>query len=287
MMNANAEREALRTRDGLGALDQYLREIGRIPLLDSAQETALGERILAGDRTAVDELVRHNLRFVVAIARRYSRHGVPMEDLIDEGNIGLIQAAERFDVRRGFRFISYAVFWIRQTILRSLDQKSRLVRVPADKRRQLMRLVRAGECLPHTLGREPTLDEVARWVGIAPQRAETLRQLPTRVVCIDRPGEGEESQFDMDTLVDPGADAFGDRIDEDLSNRRLDAYLDRLDHRGADIVRRYYGLRGRTPETLEHIGQSYGVTRERARQLRDRAMNGLRTLLENETAVEA
>jgi RNA polymerase primary sigma factor len=190
-------------------------------------------------------------------------------------------------VRRGYRFISYAVYWIRQSILRYLDQKSRLVRVPGGKRRQMARVARAGENLAHTLGRDARLDEIAQWTGVAPERILGLRELPMRPLCIDRPAAGEDSDFDADTLEDPSARSFEARVDDDIENRRLESYLDKLDPRGADILRRYYGLGGGTPETLARIGRAYGVTRERTRQLRDRALVRLRALLESEATAAA
>jgi RNA polymerase primary sigma factor len=279
-LDANRTRSVRRGRGDMGALQQYMREIQGIPLLDAAAEVALGERIRAGDRAAVDELVRHNLRFVVTVARRYAHHGVPIEDLIDEGNIGLIQAAERFDVRRGYRFISYAVWWIRQGILRFLSDKSRVVRLPVGKLQQLAKLERAAERLPQALGHEPTLEEIAAGTGFAPDQIERLRGLPTRCLCIDRPGEGQDSEFEMDTLEDPRAGAFESLVEEELRDRSLEDCLAKLTGRDRDIVRRYYGLQGATPETLERIGATYGVTRERTRQLRDRAIDRLRVLPE-------
>jgi RNA polymerase primary sigma factor len=265
--------------------DPYLREIAAIPLLTAAAEAELSARIRAGDHAAVNELVVHNLRFVVVIARRYTRFGVALEDLINEGNLGLIGAAQRFDARLGFRFISYAVYWIRQAVLRYLDQKSRLVRVPVNKRRQLALLSRARQSLPHALGREPRLDEIANATGIHPRRVAWLQQMPLQALYLEHPSPADDSDHELDTLEDPSARAVEDRIATDLDVRRLAACLDQLDRRGADIVRRFYGLDGTPPESLAQIGRSYGVTRERARQLRDRAMHGLRRLLERSPAL--
>jgi RNA polymerase primary sigma factor len=258
-----------------GCLGQYLREIGRLPLLDHAAEVELGRRIRAGDRDAVDALVRHNLRFAVNMARRYARPGIAIEDLIDEANLGLIQAAQRFDERCGYRFISYAVFWIRQAILRYLDHQASPVRVPSGVRRELLRLAHAGERLPQTLGREPTVDEISNWTHLDRERVLWLQQLPTCAVSCDRRGEGEDAEFAMDTLADPQA-AFATRIDDDLDMSRLQIDLGRLDSRSAEIVRRYYGLDGLPAESLACIGRRLGVTRERVRQLRDQAVEELR-----------
>jgi RNA polymerase primary sigma factor len=263
-------------RADLGALALYLREIQSIALLNPAEEQQLGRRVQQGDRTAVDELVRRNLRFVVMIARQFARHGVPLEDLINEGNIGLIRAAERFDVERGYRFISYAVWWIRQSILSYLTEKSRLVRLPVSKVQLLSRMTQTSEQLAQLLGREPTIEEIGRRLRIEPEKVAWLRTLPTQPCSVDSPAEGEESDYEIDTLEDPASSSIEDRVADNLRNADIATALGLLDARGADIVKRYYGLAGTVPESLQCIGKSYGVTRERARQLRDRAIWRLR-----------
>jgi len=260
----------------LAALSLYLREIQRIPVLSSPDEHALGVRAQNGERAAIDALVRHNLRFVVMVARRYARHGVPLEDLIDEGNLGLIRAAGRFDPERGFRFVSYAVWWIRQSILQYLSDKSRIVRLPVSKVQQLSRLSQANDRLAQSLGRDPTTAEIGTCLSVAPEKVEWLRTLPTMSFSLDQPGEGDESDFEMDTLVDPRASTIEDAIADKIRDESLDRCVGRLDPRTADVVRRYYGLGGQAPESLESIGKAYGVTRERIRQLRDRGIYKLR-----------
>jgi RNA polymerase primary sigma factor len=269
----------------MGALALYLREIQKIPVLSPAEERALGQRVLDGDRAAVDELVRRNLRFVVMVARPYARHGVPLEDLLNEGNIGLIRAAERFDVKRGFRFISYAVWWIRQSILLYLTEKSRIVRLPVSKVQMLSKLTQTSEQLTQLLGREPTSEEIGKRMHIPPSKVEWLRTLPTAAFSVDAPAEGEESDFEIDTLDDTTS-SIETQVTETLRDADIQAALSALDERGADIVRRYYGLEGQEPESLEHIGRSYGVTRERVRQLRDRAIWKLRTSPEADLLAE-
>lgn len=260
------------------ALSMYLHEIQKIGVLPVPEERELGRRAQAGDPKAIDELVRHNLRFVVVVARRYSHHGVPLEDLIDEGNIGLIRAAERFDPERGYRFISYAVWWIRQAILQCLSEKSRIVRLPVSKVQILSRIAQTSDRMTQALGREPTTDELGARMQVAPAKVEWLRALPTVSFSLDEPAEGEETAFEADTLEDPHASEFEDRFAERERNADLDRCLDSLDPRGADIVRRYFGIGRPEPESLESIGRTYGVTRERVRQLRDRALGKLRTL---------
>jgi RNA polymerase primary sigma factor len=266
-----------RSAGDMGALALYLKEIQRIPVLTPAQERALAERIRNGERAALEELVRRNLRFVVAVARPYARHGVSLEDLINEGNIGLIRAAERFDVTRGFRFISYAVWWIRQCILLYLTEQSRTVRLPVSKVHILARLQRQSEQLTQQLGREPTTDELGKRLQIPAKQVEWLRTLPTTRFSLDEPAEGEESEFDIGTLTGGSGLSSEERLIETLRARDIRGSLAILDARGADIVRRYFGLEGHEPESLERIGKTYGLTRERVRQLRDRAIWKLRT----------
>ena len=265
-------------------LDQYLREIGTIPVLDHRTESELGHRIRAGDRRAMNELVRHNLRFVVLIARRYAGRGVPIEDLIEEGNIGLIQAAERFDERFGHRFITYAVYWIRRAMIAQLNQWATLVHLPTRTKRQLGRLARAAACLPHQLGREPHVEEIAAWSGIEVDRIEELRRVPVKQLSLDCPANGSEAEFETDTLADPHALAFEARLEMDLDASRVHSALFQIDPRSADIIRRYCGLHGDLPESLDTIGRHYGISGERARQIRDRGMQRLRQVLEHERA---
>lgn len=276
----------VKTHAGRSALDLYLREIQRIEVLDPEEERELGWRILRKDRKAVEELVRRNLRFVVMVARPYARNDNALEDLVNEGNIGLIQAAERFDVRRGFRFISYAVWWIRNAIFLHLTEKSRTIRLPVGKVQDLTRLARTTDRLTQVLARDPSVDEIAQELRLAPEKVAWLRALPTQSMSLDEPVEGEESDFASDGLQDDLATSTEEQLIERLRQRDIRSCLGILDPRGADIVRRYYGLEGNLPESLETIGRSYGVTRERIRQLRDRAIWRLRTSCESQLLSE-
>lgn len=276
----------LDTHPSRSALDQYLREIQRIEVLDPEEERELGWRILRKDRKAVEELVRRNLRFVVLVARPYARNDNALEDLINEGNIGLIQAAERFDVQRGFRFISYAVWWIRNAIFLHLTEKSRTIRLPVSKVQDLTRLARTTDRLTQVLARDPSDEELARELHLPPDKVAWLRTLPTQSMSLDEPVEGEEADFASDGLADELSTSSEEQLIERLRQRDIRACLGILDPRGADIVRRYYGLEGHHPESLEHIGRSYGVTRERVRQLRDRAIWRLRTSCESQLLAE-
>jgi RNA polymerase primary sigma factor len=258
------------------ALLRYLHEIENIPVLTVPEERALATRASRGDAAAQKELVRRNLRFVVSVARQYSRYGVPLEDLINEGNIGLMRATMRFDPNRGFRLISYAVWWIRQSILSYLTDQSRLVRIPAAKVHDLSRLARETEHLQQRCVAAPSVETLARRLGLTVTQVEVLQNLPLQHFSIDEPAEGEESEFEADTLQDPNV-STEEWLQETLLTEDVESALGMLDEREADILRRYFGLGRREAESLQSIGADYGVTRERVRQLRDRALWKLRT----------
>lgn len=262
------------TPDSLGI---YLREIRRIPLLTAKEEEDLARRGRAGDRAALDELVRRNLRFVVSIAKQYVGSGVPLEDLINEGNVGLIRGAERFDVDRGYRFISYAVWWIKQAILQHLGEQSRTVRLPLNKTTALVRITRAGQRLGQQLGREPTAEELGKFLHLKTAEVERVLSMPTRQFSIDDPIEGNDNDFHVDTLTDEMAPTPDEATLETARSEDIEAALRSLNPREGDILRRYFGLGGKEPHTLEQIGAHYHLTRERVRQIRDRAILRLRT----------
>ena len=272
----NGHRHTARETAERSALLRYLHEIESIPVLTVAEERALATRACGGDGAAQKELVRRNLRFVVTVARQYSRYGVPLEDLINEGNIGLMRATMRFDPNRGFRLISYAVWWIRQSILSYLTDQSRLVRIPAAKVHDLARLARETERQQQRCAGSPTTETLARRLGLTVMQVEVLQNLPIQHFSLDEPAEGEESEFEADTLQDPNA-STEEWLQETLLTEDVESALQMLDEREADILRRYFGLGQREAESLQSIGADYGVTRERVRQLRDRALWKLRT----------
>jgi RNA polymerase primary sigma factor len=267
------------------ALDLYLGEIQRIAVLTRQQELDLAVRVQQGDRAALEELVRHNLRFVVMVARSYARPGAPLEDLISEGNIGLMRAAQRFDVTRGYRFISYAVWWIRQCILLYLSDKSRTVRLPVNKVQTLSKLAHAQAHLEQVLGREPTPDELGRALRLPAAQVEWLQGLPTRTDSIDEREDLEECELE-DTLQDRRGATIEESLTEALRDRDISLSLQALDPRSADILRCYFGLEGRAPESLSCIGRRYRLTGERIRQLRDRALWTLRNSDDADLLVE-
>ena len=258
-------------------IGMYLREIRKIALLTPVEEAALARRAKAGDTEAMSELVRRNLRFVVSVAKQYSKSGVPFEDLVNEGNLGLIRAAERFDVDRGYRFISYAVWWVRQAILQYVAEQSRTVRLPLNKSASLIKINKASLLLAQQLGREPRPEELAKHLGMKTSEVETVLNMPTTQYSIDEPAEGNDHHFQVDTLADENTQGPEDSTIESARNEDIEHALAGLNAREEDILKRYFGLGGNEPHTLEEIGQVYRLTRERVRQIRDRAIWRLRT----------
>ncbi len=258
------------------ALDQYLREVSRHELLTPAQEIELGHRALRGDEDAVQALVRANLRFVISVAKKYQNRGVSLIDLIQEGNVGLVTAARKFDPDQGVKFISYAVWWIRQAILASLANQGRAVRVPLNRASDLARIFRERERLKQELRRDPTVEEVAAAASLTPEVVTSLQTLNAAEIRLDAPiGDSDDSQlverFMHDESYEPA-----EQVEERMLAEQIERALETLQPRDAKVVRLYFGLDGGREHTLEEIGNMLGVTRERVRQLRDRALKRLR-----------
>ena len=269
--------------DSLGI---YLREIRRIPLLSVKEEEDLARRAKAGDEQALDKLVHHNLRFVVSVAKQYANRGIPFEDLINEGNLGLIRGAKRFDVDRGFRFISYAVWWIKQAILQHMAEQSRTVRLPLNKTSALSRITKESQRLGQELGREPTADELAKRLHLKPEDVERTLNMPTKQFSLDDPAEGRDNDFHADTLSDDVTTPPDELLMVTTLMEDIESALSSLNPREEDILKRYYGLGGSEPHTLEEIGRHYRLTRERVRQIRDRAIWRLRNSPQRELLLE-
>jgi RNA polymerase primary sigma factor len=257
-------------------LDLYLHEVSKSPLLTPAQELQVARRVQQGDEAAMQELVTKNLRFVVSIAKKYQNRGLPLVDLIGEGNIGLLTAARKFDPAHGVKFISYAVWWIRQAIQAALARCGRTVRIPLNRTADLARIVRASETLRQELGREPTAEELAEAVGLSVELVQSLAALNTAEVRLDGPLalEGDRSTIER-FIVDGNPDAEAEAMDRFLAEE-VAAALRTLAPRDARVLQLYFGLDGGREHTLEEIGVLFGITRERVRQLRDRALRRLR-----------
>jgi RNA polymerase primary sigma factor len=257
-------------------LDQYLFEVSKTPLLTAQQEVAIARRVRSGDAEAMQELVKRNLRFVISVAKKYQNRGLPLTDLIGEGNVGLLTAARKFDPDQGVKFISYAVWWIRQAILAALARHGRTVRVPLNRTADLSRIVRTAESLRQDLRREPTPEEIAGATGLSLDVVQSLAALNTAEVRLDAPLDPEGDRSLIDRFI---ADEQGDseeRAMENFLSEEIDRALRSLPPRDAKVLRLYFGLDGGREHTLEEIGGMLGVTRERVRQLRDRALKRLK-----------
>ena len=259
------------------SLDQYLKEISAYPLLSREDEIALAERIRTGDEESLDKLVRSNLRFVVSVAKKYQNQGVALGDLINEGNLGLIRAAHKFDETKGIKFISYAVWWIRQAILQALAEQSRIVRVPLNRAGALHRIGKRSSSLLQELGREPTIEEIADELDISHEEVQRTMAISQAHLSLDAPlSPGEDNRL-LDYLADQvSAGPDDETYDRALSNTIQEA-LGTLKEREAKVLRLYYGLEeGKDAMTLEEIGALLGITRERVRQIKEKALVRLR-----------
>jgi len=257
------------------SLDKYLQEIGKEELITVEEEVELAQRIKKGDQAAIEKLTRANLRFVVSVAKQYQNQGLSLPDLINEGNLGLIKAAEKFDETRGFKFISYAVWWIRQSILQALAEQSRIVRLPLNQVGSLNKINKAYSKFEQEHERRPSPEELAEQLELPSDKvADTLR-VSGRHVSVDAPFVDGEDNSLLDVLINndsPSADRV--LIDESLS-REIDRSLTTLTEREADIIRMFFGIACQEM-TLEEIGERFGLTRERVRQIKEKAIRRLR-----------
>ena len=258
------------------ALDQYLRDVSRHELITPDREKELGARAQKGDEEAIQELARANLRFVISVAKKYQNRGVSLTDLIQEGNVGLVTAARKFDPEQGVKFISYAVWWIRQAILASLANHGRAVRVPLNRASDLARIFREKERLKQEKGREPSTEELAEATDLTPELVESLQTLNAAEIRLDAPiGDSEDSQLVERFITEEAAEPELE-VESRLLTEAITDALSTLEARDAKVLRLYFGLEGEREHTLEEIGNMLGVTRERIRQLRDRALRRLK-----------
>jgi RNA polymerase primary sigma factor len=255
----------------------YLREIGRIPLLTRDEELALGRRVQAGDGHAKQRLIEANLRLVVQVARRYLNRGLPLPDLIEEGNLGLIRAVEKFDPERGLHFSTYATWWIRHAIVRALANQARVIRLPVHVELLLGRYAKEQQRLAQLLGRPPTVGELAQALGTSEAQVEELEEIRRRPVSLETP-LGHQGRV-ADLVADPGADPSARLTTLFRERAELVSVLDDLAANERRVLRRRFGLDGTEPETLETIGRRLGLTRERVRQIEATALRKLRALL--------
>jgi RNA polymerase primary sigma factor len=263
------------------ALQLFLKDIGKIPLLSAAQEVELAKRIERGDLDAKRKMVESNLRLVVSIAKNYRNQGLPFLDLIQEGTIGLVRAAEKFDYRKGFKFSTYATWWIRQAVARALADKGRTIRMPVHVVEKLNRIGRAERKLLAELGREPTVAEVARELDLDPSEVEQIRRSAQTPVSLEKPvGDEEESEFGH-FVADENAPLPEDAADELLRTELLKKILATLTVRERRVLELRYGLDGQQPRTLDEVGRAFSVTRERVRQIESQSLRKLQALAES------
>jgi RNA polymerase primary sigma factor len=260
------------------SLEKYLQEIGKVELITPEEEVQLAIRIKQGDQRALDRLTKANLRFVVSVAKQYQNQGLSLPDLINEGNLGLIKAAQRFDETRGFKFISYAVWWIRQSILQALAEQSRIVRLPLNKVGLTNRINKAFQQLEQEFEREPSAEELAEILDIDTDEVAATLSVSTRHVSMDSPlAEGEENTL-VDVLENPNAEAADENIDHIESLKlEIERSLNTLTDRQQDVIRFFFGIGVDHPMSLEDIGDRFNLTRERVRQIKDKAITKLRS----------
>ena len=257
-------------------LDQYLHEVSKTPLLTQKEEIALARKVRSGDQESMQELVKRNLRFVISVAKKYQNRGLPLTDLIGEGNVGLLTAARKFDPDQGVKFISYAVWWIRQAILAALARQGRTVRVPLNRTADLSRIVRTAEYLRQTLRREPTPEEIADATRLSLEVVQSLAALNTGDVRLDAPLDPDGDRSLIERFIAEDLPDTEERAMDRFLSDEIESALNTLQKRDAKVLRLYFGLDGGREHTLEEIGGMLGVTRERVRQLRDRALKRLR-----------
>ena len=258
------------------SLDKYLQEIGKVDLITADEEVELAQRIKAGDQIALEKLTKANLRFVVSVAKQYQNQGLTLPDLINEGNLGLIKAAQRFDETRGFKFISYAVWWIRQSILQALAEQSRIVRLPLNKIGSINKINKTYAFLEQTHERPPSAEEIAKELDMTINDVKESMKNSGRHVSMDAPlVEGEDSN--LYDVLRSGESPNPDRelLHESLRTE-IERALETLTPREADVIRLYFGLGNQHPMTLEEIGETFDLTRERVRQIKEKAIRRLK-----------
>ena len=258
------------------SLDKYLQEIGKVELISAEEEVELAQRIKQGDKVALEKLTKANLRFVVSVAKQYQNQGLSLPDLINEGNLGLIKAAQRFDETRGFKFISYAVWWIRQSILQALAEQSRIVRLPLNKIGSINKINKTYAKLEQEFEREPNAEEIAEVLEITEQEVKESMKNAGRHISMDAPLIQDEDNTMYDVLKSEEAPTPETELLYESLRKEIDRAISTLTQREQDVVRLYFGLNGSHPMTLEEIGEKFDLTRERVRQIKEKAIRRLK-----------
>ncbi len=258
------------------SLDKYLHEIGKMKLITTEEEVQLARLIRQGDQRALEQMVNANLRFVVSVSKQYQNQGLTLPDLINEGNLGLIKAAQRFDETRGFKFISYAVWWIRQSILQALAEQARIVRLPLNKIGSINKVNTTFARLEQEFQREPTPEEIADILQVAPREVKDALKVSGRHISMDAPLKKDEENTLYDVLLEKDTESPDTHLLDESLKKEIDRSLGTLSEREADIIRLYYGLSGEPPYSLEEIGKLFNLTRERVRQIKEKAIKRLK-----------
>lgn len=258
------------------SLDKYLQEIGKVELITADEEVELARRIKAGDQVALEKLTKANLRFVVSVSKQYQNQGLSLPDLINEGNLGLIKAAQRFDETRGFKFISYAVWWIRQSILQALAEQSRIVRLPLNKIGSINKITKAYAQLEQEYEREPKASEIAELLDITEIEVKESMRNSGRHVSMDAPLIQDEENNMYDVLRNEEGQTPDQGLNYESLRKEIERAISTLPQREADVIRLYFGLEGKHPMTLEEIGEKFDLTRERVRQIKEKAVRRLK-----------
>jgi len=258
------------------SLDKYLHEIGKVELISAEEEVELACRIKNGDIKALDKLIRANLRFVVSVSKQYQNQGLCLPDLINEGNLGLIKAAQRFDETRGFKFISYAVWWIRQSILQALAEQSRIVRLPLNKIGSINKINKTFADLEQKYEREPSVQEIAEVLEMVPDDVKEALKSAGRHVSMDAPITQDEETTLYDVILSKDSPSPDKSLLTDSLRKEIERVLSTLTYRESNIIRLYFGLNGKPPHTLEEIGEEFSLTRERVRQIKEKAIKRLK-----------
>jgi RNA polymerase primary sigma factor len=258
------------------SLDKYLQEIGEVDLIDAQEEVRLAKLVKQDDQDALNKLVQANLRFVVSVAKQYQNQGLSLGDLINEGNLGLIKAAKRFDETKGFKFISYAVWWIRQAILQALAEQSRIVRLPLNRVGALHKIGKVSSDLEQNYGREPSAEEIAEQLDMSSNEVTDTLKISSRHLSLDAPfQEGEDNRL-LDVLEDEVQAPPDEELFDEALQKEVIKALSTLTDREAEVIRLYFGIGREKPMTLEQIGTKFGLTRERVRQIKEKAIRRLR-----------
>ena len=265
------------TQRNMGTLDKYLADIAKERLLTTEEEVALAQRIKEGDQAALDKLVRANLRFVVSVAKQYQNQGLSLQDLINEGQLGWVKAAQRFEETRGFKFISYAVWWIRQSILQAVAEQARIIRLPMNQVGAMAKMKKVASMLEQKLERKPTVKEIAAEMDMSEDKVEQLMGLNSRTVSTDAPLDDEEDANFLDVFVAADEEQTDARVEQESTSKAIRNSLDMLSEKERTIICMYFGLGTSREYSLEEIAMKLDISRERTRQIRDRALKRLKS----------